>query len=131
MLPINLFFSIEIEEILKMWENIEIFTLFSKKEFMHFRKICKFVNCLNLWKLEINIPLWCSVYLFPSCLDISALWISGLSSTIFFLSMWENTMKAFMGLLIWFGECFFVYNNCIINILDDLSYTLDTRKRSN
>ena len=31
MLPINLFFSIEIEEILKMWENIEIFTLFLQK----------------------------------------------------------------------------------------------------
>ena len=42
MLPINLFFSIEIEEIFKMWENIEIFTLFTKKN------SCIFVKYVNL-----------------------------------------------------------------------------------
>ena len=51
---------------------------------------------------------WVCSHLLPSCLEISALWISGFTSTIFFLSMWEKTMKAFIGRLMWFGECFFV-----------------------
>ena len=42
MLPINLFFSIEIEEFFKMWENIEIFTIFPKKN------SCIFVKYVNL-----------------------------------------------------------------------------------
>ena len=71
------------------------------------------VNCKRVFFLSecSNTP----SYLFPSCFEISALWMSGLSSTIFFRSMCENTMKAFIGRFMWFGECFFVWNQQIRN----------------
>ena len=78
------------------------------------RFILPVMSCPNemLIFTEISFLLMFAVttYLFPSCLEISALWMSGLSSTIFFLSMCENTMNAFIGRFMWFGECFFVWN---------------------
>ena len=79
-----------------------------------FRFILPVMSCPNemLIFTEISFLLMFAVttYLLPSCLEISALWMSGLSSTIFFLSMCENTMNAFIGRFMWFGECFFVWN---------------------
>ncbi|TNN79949.1 hypothetical protein EYF80_009766 [Liparis tanakae] len=42
-----------------------------------------------------------SFHRFPSLLEISALCMSGDCSMIFLLSIWDHTMNAFMGLLMW------------------------------
>ena len=48
-------------------------------------------------------------HLHPSSFEISALCLSGWTSTILRRSNWDQTMKAFIGRLMWLGVCFFVW----------------------
>lgn len=67
---------------------------------------------------KVMILLYHSIFLIPdssfqrrpSSLEISALCLSGETSTIFLLSSCDQTIKAFIGLLMWLGGCFLVWN---------------------
>ena len=76
-----------------------------------FLNVCGFFTqtLLMLKYLNFDIP-GSNFHLRPNSFEISALCLSGVTSIIFRLSNWDHTMKAFIGLFIWFNLCFLVCN---------------------
>ena len=76
-------------------------------------------------KFEFSLPVWEK--------GLPALCLSGVLSMIFRRSSWLHTMKAFMGLLMWFGVCFLVwkkYKIVMVRCLFDLGFGLFGRLAS-